>query len=237
MAEALPGLWSWNWSRKMNKNIVYFTLTELLVTVTLICLTAGILLPALATGISRAKLTGCGNNLRAVGQCVIFYCADNSGFIPNIAPGMETSSIPILRMPNNMVLALGRLMNVYLQDARIFGCPDSPGYTGEDVANYWHDQTMAWTAYLYRSQNNEFSSLLNAPENISKPYIMDFACITNQGEQFAPHNYLASNLLFADCHLEIRRNSREPFKHYTAQASRHGEITPDCTRLWQNADE
>ena len=67
--------------------------------------------------------------------------------------------------------------------------------------------------------------------------MMDFACITNKGEQFAPHSYLAVNLLYPDSHVESRNNTRTPFKLFTAQAALHGEMTPDCTILWQNADK
>ena len=92
----------------------HFTMTELLVVITIVCLLAGFLLPALSSGINRAKLAGCGSNLRQIGQCVQFYCADNNGVIPNIIPGMEANSIPVIRLPNNMVLALGRLMTAYI---------------------------------------------------------------------------------------------------------------------------
>ena len=150
---------------------------------------------------------------------------------------MENNSIPILRLPGNMVIALGRLIDTYTVNALIFGCPDSPMYTMEDVENAWQNTSMVWSAYLYRAGSSGFSSKLYSPENFHKAYIIDFACITNQGEQFAPHNYSSSNLLFTDCHVENRINSREPFRFYTAQAALHGEMLPDCSSIWQNADE
>ncbi|MBR2356860.1 MAG: hypothetical protein IKA65_02365 [Lentisphaeria bacterium] len=213
-----------------------FTMVELLTIIIMICLLTGLLLPALSGSINRAKLAACGNNLRQIGQSVQLYCADNNGMIPNILRGMEENSIPVLRLPGNMVLALGRLMDFYVDNAHIFGCPGSPGYQEADVEKLWQGNTMVWTAYLYRGQNNNFSGKLNSPENFNKAYIMDFACITNQGEQFAPHNYLAVNILYNDCHIENRPNNKTPFRYYTAQAARHGEITPDCTKLWQHAD-
>ena len=215
----------------------YFTLTEMLVIITLLCLLAGFLLPALTATLDRAKLTACSNNLRNIGNAVLQYSQDNSGEIPNILPGMEHNSIPVLRLPGNTVLALGRLMNIYTGGVRIFGCPDSPGCSGEDVEKLWNSPAMVWSAYLYRGLSNNFQSKLHKANNFSKPYIMDFACITNQGKEFAPHNYMAVNILFPDCHTETRRNNNEPFKLFTAQAARHGEITPDCTLLWQNADK
>ena len=212
-------------------------MVELLVVITIICILAGVLMPAMSSGINRAKLVSCGNNLRQIGQTVQLYCSDNCGIMPNIIPGMEQNSIPVLRLPNNMVLALGRLMNCYIKTAHIFGCPDSPGYSEEDVNKLWNNTPMAWSAYLYRGKCNNFVDILNSPANFNKAYVIDFACITNQGEQFAPHNYEAVNILYTDCHVENQPNSKEPFKYFTAQAALHGEITPDCTELWKNADK
>ena len=212
-------------------------MTEMLVVITIVCLLAGFLLPALSGGLNRAKLAGCGNNLRQIGICVQQYSQDNAGDIPNILNGMEANSIPVLRLPGNMVLALGRLVNVYTANIRIFGCPDSPGCREAEVEKLWATPAMVWSAYLYRGQSCNFNYKLHNIDNLKKPYVMDFACITNQGEQFAPHNYLAVNMLFPDCHIEFRRNTKDPFKDFTAQAARHGEITPDCTKLWEHADQ
>ena len=212
-------------------------MVELLTVTFIICLLAGVLLPAFSAGINRAKVASCGNNMKNIGIAVIAYCQNNSGIIPNITQGLEQASIPLLRLPDGSAVALGRLLDDYAATPRIFGCPDSPGYQEDQIAGSWQQDAMVWSAYLYRSRNNGFQALLNAPENQPKAYVMDFACITNQGQQFAPHKYQVSNLLFTDCHVETRRNNARPFALYTAQASRHGEITPDCTLLWQHADD
>ena len=220
----------------MKKRCGYFTLTELLTVITIFCVIIGILMPVFSGSVNRAKLAFCGGNLRNIGQIVQYYCYDNAGMLPNIFPGMEQNSIPIIRLPNNITLALGRLMNNYVSSAYIFGCPDSPGHQGNDIEQLWQSSAMVWTAYLYRGQSSNYAPRLNSPENFNRPYLMDFACITNQGEEFAPHNFEASNLLFADGHTESRKNSKKTFEYFTAQAARHGEITPDCTILWQHAD-
>ena len=142
----------------MKTTLRNFTLTELLVIITIICLLAGFLLPALTQTLDRAKLAACCNNLRNIGCSVLMYCQDNSGEIPNILSGMEQSSIPVLRLPGNMVLALGRLMGGYIDNADIFGCPDSHGCREEDVRRLWNSKNMVWSAYLYRGKCNGFSS-------------------------------------------------------------------------------
>ena len=214
-----------------------FTLAELLVITIIICISASILLGALSSGVSRAKLLQCAGNLRETGQAIIFYSSDNCGQIPNVMNNLETSSIPLLRLPDGSVLALGRLINSYTATAAIFGCPDSPGYDEDAVAAAWETAPMVWSAYLYRAQCSGFQAQLAAPENIRRALVTDFACVTAQGEQFAPHSYQLSNLLFPDTHVESRRNSPEPYKLFTVRAAKHGSFTPDCTTVWLHADE
>ena len=223
--------------QKVNRSCCFFTLTELLIIITVLCLIAGILLPAFALPINRAKQFGCCNNLRNIGQCAVFYSSDNSGKIPDIAPGKDHNSTPLLRNFNNTTLALGKFIECYTVNAEIFGCPDSPGYTGEDVDNHWQSTAEVCSAYLYRSQCGNFNARLYAPENLDKAYIMDLASVSIQGEEIAPHNYRVTNMVFPDCHTESRPNSREPFKNFTLQTPyTYLDTTPDSFIIWLHAD-
>ena len=223
--------------QKVNSTRHLFTLTELLTVITIFCLIAGILLPALAVPVNRAKQLACSNNLRYIGQCVTFYSTDNSGYIPNTVPGKDHNSTPLLRNSSNTTLALGKLIECYTVNAEIFGCPDSPGYTAEDVENAWQSAVNVCSAYLYRSQCGDFNNRLYAAGNLNKAYVMDLACITPCGEEFAPHDYQMINLLFPDCHTESRRNTREPFRYFTIQTSYNKEDSlPGSIILWQHAD-
>ena len=212
-------------------------MVEMLTIIALICVIASILLPALSAGVSQAKLSSCANNLRNIAIGTIAYASHNQGMIPDIMPGMNERSIPILRLPNGKFLALGKLLNDYMLSIGVFGCPDSPGMDGIALESKFRTTAMLWSAYLYRCQSNGFNPVLSAPENYYKAWLIDFACITPGGEQFAPHNYLVINMLFNDGHVESQRNSREPFKHYTAYAANHGEAIPDCSQIWANADK
>ena len=212
-------------------------MVELLVIIAVICILASLLLPAVAGSISRARQIACCGNINQIGRCVTLYSSDNQGCIPNILPGMEQSSIPIVRLPNGTFIALGRLLNSYTADVRIFGCPGSPGYEGDKIAENLLRTPMLWSAYLYRSCSSGFAERLADPANADKALAADFACVTASGEQFAPHDYMYSTILYSDCHTEIRRNSRIPFELYTVQAARHGELIPDCSSVWKNTDK
>ena len=59
-----------------------FSLIELLVTISIIAVLIGILLPALPRVLDAARRTGCAANLRSIGQTLELYKDDNSGAYP-----------------------------------------------------------------------------------------------------------------------------------------------------------
>ncbi len=64
------------------------TLLELLVTIAIIGVLAGLLLPALARGKGKARGISCAGNLKQVGSAFLMYLGDNTEHFP--APGSKT---------------------------------------------------------------------------------------------------------------------------------------------------
>ncbi len=214
-----------------------FTLIELLVSLGIIALLASMLFPLLNRARNAAQRGVCQNNLRQIGLALNLYADGNHGSIPSLIPAIS-GSIMILRMPPLGVIGLGRLLDQYGANERLFGCPQnstrSPGY----VAEKWRSQGAVQAAYLYRSTDVGFHEKLSSNDNAGKAIVMDFCCVQAGGNSIIAHNYETVNILYSDGAVLEALNTPEPQQRYTVSMITHGagQPIPLCTEAWQNAD-
>lgn len=115
-----------------------FTLIELLVVIAVIGILSSMILPALARGKQKARVTQCLSNLRQIGIGVQMFVHDNNDTFPpalNCPPGGGCYPAPFDlggRDPRSDVQACHPPANVrplwpYLQTLELFHCPDDHG--------------------------------------------------------------------------------------------------------------
>jgi prepilin-type N-terminal cleavage/methylation domain-containing protein len=108
-----------------------FTLVELLVTISIIGLLAGLSIPAIKTARETAEVGGCMSNIRQLSTAMLTYGVDNHGQIPSGAWANDTAN----NLTNGFLWSGG-----YVQNAKVFLCPhgrkSGPPWFGSPVCHY-----------------------------------------------------------------------------------------------------
>jgi prepilin-type N-terminal cleavage/methylation domain-containing protein len=115
-----------------------FTLVELLVVIAIIAILASMLLPALAQGRQKGKMTQCLNNLRQIGMGIAMYVHDNRDTFP-LDRAYDTNGVglptfvalggrdPRPDVAEDLPAAVFRPLYSYLKPSDLFRCPDDHG--------------------------------------------------------------------------------------------------------------
>jgi prepilin-type N-terminal cleavage/methylation domain-containing protein len=108
-----------------------FTLVELLVTISIIGLLAGLAIPAIQAGRETAQVGGCMSNIRQLSTAILASAADNNGQIPSGAWANDAAN----NVTNGQLWTGG-----YVQDAKVFLCShgrkSDPRWYGSPACHY-----------------------------------------------------------------------------------------------------
>ncbi len=221
-----------------------FTLIELLVVVAIIAILAAILMPALQHAREQAKLSGCVNNLRQMGNGFTLYADSFDGYLPTSITWYRTAyRFSLVQEKGHRTAA--KLAYFRFVTAGTFYCPGSQLYPKK---SFWSNIDKAaagaggnvYSSYMMRNQYRENrlrltdgnSKVSMYADNLSKIHYIGRA--DNQYPIVplapAPNGALASrwhpndyNALFYDGHVESIRYCVEMLYRGTDPAEANGE--------------
>lgn len=156
-----------------------FTLVEILTTLGIVAVVIAIAVPAYTTVRRNAHSAACLSNLRQIGTGLTLYLNEHEMVMPTMAAGRKDRSEPIPTIDNTL--------NVYLPDAKVFGCPADKEFWAKTGTSYY------WNSALNGQQVNSLNFLTLVDTKSRIPLMSD-------KEGWHP-NKQKVNFLYADGHV------------------------------------
>lgn len=232
-----------------------FTLVDVLVSISVIGVLVGLMLPSLTNVRETGNRVVCSSNVRQVGLGLAMYCDDSRGFLPtsvflgdqNSLEGVASngSSMMVLRLGPDDISAhdasqpwdgLGRLFSAdYLLTPKVFYCPSHRGehpfrtyadaWTGED------NVAEIMSNYHYRGEG---------PDGVRQIERIDpqtSALVTDGLAQLSDYNHkVGSNVLYADLSVRWFLDSSGSLSNMLRNSNDSGRDGSDYKDIWKTLD-
>jgi len=136
-----------------------FTLLELLISIAIIAVLLGILVPSVSIVRARADSTNCLGNLRSLGVALSSYLAENQMTMPTMKAARADKTEEVAVIDNTL--------DVYVNSPRVFLCPSDS-----------HEGKATGTSYFWNSTLNgqplaSLRFLIFSPDQSKIPVLVD----------------------------------------------------------------
>ncbi|MDQ3622839.1 MAG: prepilin-type N-terminal cleavage/methylation domain-containing protein [Verrucomicrobiota bacterium] len=156
-----------------------FTLLEILVTLGVIAVLAGLALPAYQRAVERGRAAACVSHLRQLGAALSLYLGENNNVMPTLEEGREkiTDEKPVI----------DNTLDRYVKDKSVFACPSDKVWAQRTGASY------GWNVAL-NGQSLGSLNFFGVVQDLSRiPVLAD-------KEGFHAYSQSKVNVLYADGH-------------------------------------
>jgi len=178
--------------RKKKKTKLHraFTLIEMLLTMSLVALLAGLTFPAIETLGKRAESTACSSNLRQIGLALMQKVQDNGGIYPYV----EGDPADPVHAPQYGAQSIADTLRPYGITDKVLRCPSD----AKDK-NYFGSRGCSYDWFSYIDGERIVSAKIDLSGGTLVLPLMRFP-IT--GDYELVHNSKRMNILFADGHVD-----------------------------------
>ena len=195
-----------------------FTLVELLVVISIICILMGILLPSLISAKGKAQITKCQNNLSQINKLIVSYVGENKGYYAPAGHGYQWEEAngwmytlgndPGVRKCYTCPIERGgqSAFSYALNCREIFLENVAKGLAGDDRLGCWHDSDFAKSLsgpskiiLVEESNYNNFATGDCDNDNYSQNCI----AFTEDPKHFQPNHKNRIPMLYVDGHSNV----------------------------------
>ena len=170
--------------RKRVAGTCAFTLIELLVVIAIIAIISALAAAGWQRSQRYARAATCMQNLRQIGAALARNVAENDGVFPTMAMARANTA--------QNVPVIDTVLRTYLQDARVFACPDDPKHLAQTTGT-----SYLWNTKLNGQRLATLSVSFLAMEPIDDPSRI---MVMGDKEGFHPNLQNKMNVLYADGH-------------------------------------
>lgn len=197
--------------RGRSKNLIAFTLIELLGVIAILAILAALLAPALRGARERGRLASCANNLRQVYLGLELYADENAEFYPKAIGGGVWESA------DEVSIGWMQRIHPYVKGRRVYRCPGQPAGFENDFSYFLGSRAAFLAAGNHFAPFNRKDLLLPAqyilsgdsawprfdPNDTDKDnYTQDCLFTWSQSRRRAKLHHMGRvNILFADGHV------------------------------------
>lgn len=182
-----------------------FTLTELLVTISIVAMLSMLLLSSAGTVLTKMRTEVCASNLRQIGMAMNLYANEHENYFPEVYPAEDTTwrwkLKPYLGMPDN---SMGK--SPLTNEAGVFVCPSFDKRTAPTRAySYVLNAKMTKLQTYWQYNRNKVPAattimVVEFNEN-TEQFIQWDASMASKGVA-RRHVGTKANYLFVDGHVE-----------------------------------
>ncbi|MEW6356843.1 MAG: type II secretion system protein [Planctomycetota bacterium] len=181
-----------------------FTLVEMLVVISIICILSSMLMPAVGKARERARRVYCMNNLRQIHNAVLMYVTDYDDWMPPKCQGEfpTAGKTYIYRRGAECFFGGGLLAGGYLGTRRVLFCPSRARLdVDENVVSSYSIRALP-TDKLSSTGSGSRSDWISLSRWAEYEYDMRaYACDLLTTSEYASHMGEGHNVLFADGHV------------------------------------